>query len=86
MTDTQHGTTTDQIAHLDFQPPCEVEDYSSDNGGKPKCPNPAAWVGIKPCGHSSYFCDPHHIDQRKFKCLECSMKDIHLATCKWVRL
>jgi hypothetical protein len=73
----------DTAAVLDFTPECDVEEPAPINA---KCTKPAAWIGVAPCGHDSYFCEVHHYDQRAFTCNICGLKDTMLATYRWIRI
>jgi hypothetical protein len=76
---------TDIASTLDFEPQCAVTEWN--NGVMTaECPNPAAWIGIPPCGHEDYFCEGHHSDQRAFNCNTCGSMRMHLATYRWIRL
>lgn len=91
MTDTRTQPVEDIAETHDFDPECEVDVLIVRQGintgiRKDQCRSTAAWVGVAPCGHDSYFCAQHHYDQRSFTCHQCGTMNMHLATYKWIRL
>jgi hypothetical protein len=86
MAETKTINDPEVLAGLEFRPECDVRDLPLVDGRQTKCTHPAEWIGISPCGHDSYFCGPHHSDQRLFTCRACGRVDTHLATYRWVRL
>jgi hypothetical protein len=73
------------VSSLDFQPPCAVTTTIKGRVTS-RCSEPAAWLGIPPCGHEDYFCEEHHSDGRSFTCTVCKRRDMLLATYRWIRL
>lgn len=68
---------------LDFEPECDVTTMQP-GGSRLKCTNPAAWIGVPPCGHEDYFCREHRNDPRLFSCLTCKRRDMNLNTYRWI--
>jgi len=74
----------EDLTSLDFPLICEVEETYT--GEIVHCDKPAAWIGTTPCGHDSYFCEQHRVDQRAFTCLRCWRKNLRTSTYTWIRL
>lgn len=84
---TQESTETDTIEDLDWnhKPPCEV-DVTTLRDGIQNCQKPAAWLGIAPCGHEGYSCDPHKHDGGLYWCRECGRRDMPRHNYRWIKL
>lgn len=84
MTTTIAAPTTIILDWAQLQPICQV-DQITHGVHHGDCINPAAWLGIPPCGHDGFFCEQHHYDSRSFICRQCGNMTL-LAVYRWVRL